>query len=64
MLRTDKERVICEEYSARDETGRVRCNSCPNRIFINGFPEAGVCRATYHFDRHLRKWVPDEEVEG
>ena len=63
MLRTNKEREICREYSAYDETGHVRCNKCPNRIFLNGFPEVGVRRATYHYDRHLRECVPDEVEE-
>lgn len=61
MLRTDKERAICEEYGTRDAAGYVHCDKCPNRIFVDGFPEAGVCRATYHYDRHLREWVPDED---
>lgn len=63
MLRTDKEKAICAEYSAWDDAGYVHCNECPNRIFLNGFPEVGVCRATYHYDRHLCQWVPDEEGE-
>ena len=35
MKLTEKEKEICERYSARDETGHVHCNECPLNI---GYP--------------------------
>lgn len=29
MLTTDREKAICEKYSAYDKNNRVHCNECP-----------------------------------
>lgn len=54
---TEKQKAICEKYSAYDETGHVHCSECPLVI------DALMCKATCHYDKHLREWVPDEEEE-
>ncbi len=59
MLTTEKQKKICEKYSARDSNWKVHCNECPLRL-----PQVwslGACRATYHYDRHRKEWVLDED---
>ena len=39
MLTTDREKAICEKYSAYDKNNRVHCNECPLIIIdtlVNG----------------------------
>ena len=31
MLTTDREKAICEKYSAYDKNNRVHCDECPLR---------------------------------
>lgn len=59
MLKTDKERAICEKYGAQDETGHVHCTDCP-LVVDSAYL---MCKATAHYDGHLREWMPDEEEE-
>ena len=60
MIKNDRDRRTCDKYSARDKTGHVHCAECPNRVLVDGYPEVGACKATYHYDRHLKEWVLDE----
>ena len=57
MLRTEKEKAICQKYSAQDEAGYVHCSECP---LVRPSPYNDCsCKATSHYDRHLKEWVPD-----
>lgn len=58
MLTTDRERKICERYSARKADGKVSCHSCPlNKGNPNIYDFR--CKANSHYDRHKREWVED-----
>lgn len=61
MLTNDRERKICDKYSARDEYGFVHCKECPlvkDRFSL-------LCKANSSYNRNTRKWDPDvEEVES
>lgn len=59
MLTNDKERRICEKYSAYDKTGHVHCRECPLRK--GGPNDYGMCKALMHYDRHKKEWVFDDE---
>lgn len=60
MLTNDRERKICEKYSARDEYGFVHCKECPLVKDLQGF----LCKANSHYNRHTGQWVYDlEEVQ-
>jgi hypothetical protein len=52
---TDKQKKICEKYSARDELGFVHCKECP--LVIDHYDN--TCRAFMHYDRHKKEWVVD-----
>lgn len=56
---TEKQKKICEKYSARDEEGLVHCKECP--LAIDHY--AHTCRSFMHYDRHRREWVEDEVTE-
>lgn len=64
MLTNDRERKICDKYSAVGEDGKVRCRECPLRKgdwFFHDFR----CKANSHYNRSTREWVYDlEEVES
>jgi len=61
MLTNDREREICNKYSKQDETGHVHCCDCP---LVRPSPYSDLsCKATAHYDRHLREWVPDEAAD-
>ena len=62
MLKNDREKSICERYSARDSEGFVHCKACPlaKDPILYGF---GLCKAVAHYDRNLKEWVPDKEGE-
>ena len=59
MLMSEEEKAICRKYGSQDETGHVHCAECP---LVVDSPYL-MCKATAHYDRHLREWVPDEEEE-
>ena len=63
MLKTKREQAICDKYSALDQNKRVHCNQCPLNLSdkLNG--EIG-CKATHHYDKKLKDWVPDDWQEG
>mgnify|MGYP003317427731 CR=1 FL=1 len=60
MLTNNRERKICEKYSARGEDGFVRCKECPlvkDRFSL-------LCKANSHYNRSTKEWEPDlEEIE-
>ena len=61
MLTNDREREICNKYGKQDATGYVHCCDCP---LVRPSPYNDCsCKATAHYDRHLREWVPDEVEE-
>lgn len=59
MLITDREKVICEKYSAYDKNNRVHCNECP---LSKGNPTQYDfrCKANSHYNRHTRAWEYDD----
>ena len=59
MLTNDRDRRICEEYSAYDETGHVHCHECPLVVDRHDM----MCKGNSHYDRREREWVLDE-AEG
>ena len=67
MLKTNREKRICAKYGTRDETGHVHCTECPLNLAGMHPSRYGwrdlMCKATAHYDRHLREWVLDEEGE-
>ena len=56
MLKTEKEKAICQKFGGQDETGHVHCAECP-LVVDSAYLK---CKATAHYDRHLREWVLDE----
>ena len=59
MLKSDREKRICEKYARRMENGKVGCFMCP--LVIN--PYLMICKANSHYDRKAREFVPDMERE-
>ena len=59
MLTSDREKAICEKYSARDENDKVHCFECP---LSKGNPAIWDfrCKANSHYNRHTREWECDE----
>lgn len=57
MLRSDWDKKICAQYSARDEKGYVHCSECPLRL-----PQVHetACKATHHWNG--KEWVEDDTV--
>lgn len=57
-LKTDRDKAICAKYGTRDSEGFVHCNECPLSL-ANRWDIPLACKATHHYDRHRRDWVPD-----
>lgn len=59
MLTNDRERKICEKYSAPDENGFVHCHECP---LNKGNPRQYDfrCKAVCHYDRRTKEWEYDK----
>ena len=59
MLSTKREKLICEKYSAYDETGHVNCGKCPLQ---KGDPAHWDfrCKANSHYDRKTGEWEYDD----
>lgn len=54
---TERQKKICEKYSARDKDNKVHCLECPlNRTIVWDIK----CNATHHYDRQKGEWVRDE----
>lgn len=65
MLKTNREKRICEKYRARDSEGHVHCCECPLRV-REEFGDPYACRANCRYDRKKRAWVYElaaEEME-
>lgn len=60
MLTSERERRICEKYSAMDEAGFVHCRECPLSDRVFDMPPLS-CKKLMHYDRRRREWVYDEE---
>ena len=58
MLTNDREKAICNKYSARDGAGYVHCAECP-LVRPSRYSDIS-CKATAHYDRHLHEWVMDD----
>ena len=56
MLKTNREKRICEKYSARDAEGRVHCGECPLHV-REEYGDPYACRANCDYDRSKRAWV-------
>ena len=61
MLKNDRERKICEKYSARDRFGFVHCRECPLNV---GNPANWDfrCKATHTYNRRTREWERDNPI--
>lgn len=62
MLTNDRERKICEKYSARDEAGYVHCRQCPLQKGDWRWWDFR-CKANSHYDRKTREWEYDSQEE-
>ena len=62
MLTSERERKICDKYSAVDGTGHVHCDKCP---LVKGNPKRYDfrCKANSHYNKHLREWIYDVDEE-
>lgn len=61
MLKTDREKRICDKYSATDANGLVQCDKCP--LFKGCYANYDFrCKANSHYDRRERDWVIDDNV--
>ena len=56
MALTERQKRICEKYSARDKDGLVHCKECPLAVDHYAF----MCRSNSHYDRKRREWVADD----
>lgn len=54
---TEKQKPICDRYSARDWNGYVHCAECP--LVINKY--ICMCKGNAHYDRHRKEWIFDDE---
>lgn len=52
MMLTEKQKKICEKYSAYDETGHVHCNECPLVVSHSKV----MCRANSHYNKKTKQW--------
>ena len=57
MLTTDREKAICEKYSACDKNHLVHCNECPLR---KGYPTQYDFRCKANSHKHTHEWEYDE----
>lgn len=56
---TERQRKICEKYSARGDNGKVRCHECP--LVID--ERYCMCKANCTYNPKTRKWEPNEVEE-
>lgn len=59
MLKTEREKKICEKYSAWDAKGYVHCNECPLAID----KDLLICKSIAHYDKKTKCWELDEDLE-
>lgn len=60
MLTSDKERRICEKYSAVGEDGKVRCGECPLSKSEGSYDFR--CKGWCHYNPATHEWEPDETM--
>ena len=56
---TEKQKKICTQHSARDESGKVHCCDCP--LVVDR--EAMLCRRNAAYNRITRRWEPKGDME-
>lgn len=58
MITSERDRKICEKYSARDENGYVHCNKCP---LVKGNPNQHDfrCKANSTYNNKTKEWELD-----
>jgi len=56
MLTTEREKKICAKYSECDDTGHVRCGSCP---LVKDHRDL-LCKANSSYNRRTGLWEPDD----
>ena len=61
MLTNDRERRICEKYSAYDSRGRVHCFECPLRKGEGAYDFR--CKANSSYNRRTREWESDKCIK-
>lgn len=59
MLTTEREKKICEKYSARDAKGYVHCNECPLTID----KDLVICKSVAHYDKKAKRWELDADLK-
>lgn len=62
MLKTERERNICKQYSERNDSGYVFCSECPLRKGTGSYDFR--CKANSHYSRKTKSWEYDELKEG
>lgn len=57
----EKQKKICQKYSARDKHGFVHCKECPLVIDAGAF----MCKANSVYNRRTKEWerVLEERIE-
>ena len=59
MLKNNFERRLCDKYGTIDKDNKVHCRECPLNLTAELQGEI-ACKATHHYDRKLKEWVPDD----
>lgn len=59
MLKSKREKALCDKYSTKDKNGKVHCYECPLQVKSDESDTA--CKAWMHYDKHEKCWVIDEE---
>ena len=64
-LTSEREKLICERYRARQADGKVHCKECPLNDEHYGVDMPPMtCKAIMHYDRHKREWVEDMPIDA
>lgn len=58
MLKSDKDKRICDKYGRYDSEHKTRCNICPLRVGAGSYDFR--CKANSHYDRKTKEWEFDE----
>lgn len=61
MLKTDREKQICNKYGAYDDTGHVHCSECPLCKSQGSYDFR--CKANSHYNKHTKEWEYDVQEE-
>lgn len=57
MLKTEREKKICEKYSSPDENDYVRCIECP-LVVVSEYSDC-ACKANHTYNPDTEEWEPD-----